>query len=82
MKISIRPDGKIEHIYSDRLAYLTDLGKSETKRISSVEPTEKGDWLVDLSPIGGPKLGPFSLREDALQAEVKWVERNYLGGGK
>ena len=31
-----------------------------------------------MSPVDGPVLGPFALRQDALDAEVAWLqaERN------
>lgn len=35
----------------------------------------------DLSPVGGPRLGPFVLRSVALQAEVEWLEGNWLCRG-
>jgi hypothetical protein len=32
-----------------------------------------------MSPVGGPVLGPFRLRRDALAAEVAWLERKLEG---
>ena len=36
------------------------------------------DIQADLSPVGGPLLGPFERRSDAVQAEVYWLETNWL----
>jgi hypothetical protein len=71
--IAIAPDGVITFIYADELAGLIAEGKAETRRASHVEPAP-GGWTADLSPIGGPTLGPFGLRQAALDAEVLWLE--------
>lgn len=73
MKIIISPGGKIRFIYDDALAGLLNLGKAVTKRASHVEPGPDG-WTADLSPVGGPFLGPFALRSEALAAEKAWLE--------
>ena len=33
---------------------------SRIRRASHVEPDEAGRWWADLSPVGGPRLGPFA----------------------
>ena len=72
-KLLIKADGEITAIYSDRLAEFFAEGKAETTRASHVEP--KGtEWTADMSPLGGPILGPFALRQEALDAEVRWLE--------
>ncbi|MEQ8786545.1 MAG: hypothetical protein RIC55_09610 [Pirellulaceae bacterium] len=43
------------------------------ERASHVEPNPDGTWSADLSPVGGPTLGPFGLRSRALDAEVAWL---------
>lgn len=35
-------------------------------------------WQVDLSLSGGPVLGPYRSRADALSAEVQWLEEHVL----
>ena len=35
-----------------------------------------GNWRVDLAPSGGPILGPFAGRSEAIQREVEWLN-NY-----
>jgi hypothetical protein len=72
--LKISRKGTITAIYSDELAGLIDQGRAEIRRASHVEPTE-GGWAADLAPVGGPILGPFKLRQDALQAEVAWLNR-------
>ena len=73
------PDGLVRFIYDDDLAGLLDLGRSEIKRASHVEPTPIG-WVADMSPSRGPGLGPFALRSMALAAEHEWLESQLAGG--
>ena len=53
----------------------------EIRRASHVEPDDDGRWFADLSPVEGPKLGPFALRSQALDAERVWLEANCLEAG-
>jgi len=76
MKIRISSHGQIRFIYKDALLPLINKGISVIKRASSVEPNLNGQWEADMKACGGPKLGPFNLRDDALKAEVKWLEEN------
>lgn len=72
--IIITEKGDIRFIWNDTLAFLIDEGKPTIKRASHVEPTDDGQWTADLSPVGGPVLGPFRLRREALDAERDWLE--------
>lgn len=77
MKLIIGKDGrKIKCIYSDvAKPILEALGKLNIKRVSHVEPDENGKWWADMSPLrSGIRLGPFNLRQEALDAEIKWLE--------
>lgn len=76
--IAIRPDGRIQMLYSDALAPLLSEGEARISRASHVEPDALGGWSADMSPVGGPVLGSFTLRQTALDAEVEWLERNVL----
>ena len=69
--------GNLRYIYTDALSSLNKLGEVKTCRASHVEPVGS-EWFADLSPIDGPKLGPFKLREEALQAEVTWIYRHKI----
>jgi hypothetical protein len=72
----VESSGEVRAIYSDRInAILTQVGAMKIKRASNVDP-EDGKWFADLSLSGGPKLGPFNLREDAIAAEVNWLKQN------
>ena len=73
----IMPDGTLKFLWEDTLATLLDLGESVITRASYVEP-EGTQWFADLHPVGGPKLGPFPLRNEALQAEINWLFQNTL----
>lgn len=76
--VAIDPDGRIRFVWDDSLAGLLALGPAEIRRASHVEPTPVGQWTADLWPIGGPLLGPFDLRGEALAAESDWIQRNAL----
>lgn len=70
-------DGTLRCIYDDELSdVLHDLGNVKIQRASYVEPNDNGLWIADLSPVNGPKLGPFKLRSEALQAEMRWLMEN------
>jgi hypothetical protein len=69
--------GELVFVWADELADLCGLGDVWVARASHVEPVANGGgWTADLSPIGGPLLGPFPLRGDALAAEREWLDRN------
>lgn len=77
--ITVRKDGTIEFIYDDDLkGFIDDNKEKKVFRASHVEPNENGDWYADLSPINGPKLTGFKTRQAALNAEVAWIQNNYL----
>jgi hypothetical protein len=76
--IAIKPDGTMSFIYDDRLAGLCEEGDAHTTRASHVEPTAKGGWSADMSPVNGPILGPFRLREEALAAECEWLNEAFF----
>jgi hypothetical protein len=57
---------------------LDALGRPTILRASHVEPDQQGRWQADLSPVGGPVLGPFLRRSEALEAERSWLEEHWL----
>lgn len=77
-EIQIRLKGdRARFIYSDAWLDLLQQGISQIRRASYVEP-DLGGWVSDLSPVGGPKLGPFIRRDEALDAEVKWLNEHKI----
>ena len=76
MQLLVETDGSIRGVYGEEIN-LRDLGRLAVVRASRVEPDELGQWLVDLSPVGGPALGPFPLRSAALAAEGRWLAENW-----
>ena len=72
MELLISPSGTARCVYGEEID-LTQLGSVTIRRGSHVEPTVDGQWMVDLSPVGGPKLGPFVVRSVALAEEVAWL---------
>ena len=76
MVIAVQPDGSLEFVYHDDFVELLREGASAIERASEVEPFKDG-WAADI--IGGPFLGPFPLRAEAIAAEVDWIEQHRLG---
>jgi hypothetical protein len=77
MELVVDPSGQVRCLYDEAID-LTALGPLQITRASHVEPDDQGNWWADLSPVDGPKLGPFHLRSDALEAEVYWLLVNWL----
>ncbi len=77
MHLVVAPDGTARAIYGEMID-LAALGRSTIARASHVEPDAGGLWLADLRPVGGPVLGPFGRRSEALGTEVAWLEANWL----
>jgi hypothetical protein len=75
----ISKQGSVRHVYEEGID-LRPLGSPQIERGSHVEPTTEGTWTADMSPVGGPLLGPFSKRSEALAAERAWLETHWLVG--
>lgn len=72
MFIVVKADGSVSCLYGEEID-LSTIGSMSARRASHVEP-EGEEWFADMSPVGGPKLGPFRKRSEALAAEIKWME--------
>jgi hypothetical protein len=79
MQLVIDPGGAVRCVYAEAID-LTSLGTPSIRRASHVEPDEYGQWRADLSPVGGPMLGPFPSRTPALVAELDWLTEHWLSG--
>src|SRR5262245_10451627 len=77
MELVIGPSGQVSCLY-DEVVDLTVLGPLLIRRASYVEPDSEGRWRADLTPVAGPKLGPFGRRSEALEAERQWLEAHWL----
>ena len=77
MQVVVTADGSVRFVYAETLD-LRSLGPTVIRRGSYVEPDAAGMWLVDLGPVGGPRLGPFATRSEALEAEVAWLQEHWL----
>jgi hypothetical protein len=77
MHLVVDPRGGVRGIYAEAVD-LARLGEVALRRASHVEPDAAGRWWADLGPAGGPKLGPFGRRSDALAAEVRWLVGHWL----
>jgi hypothetical protein len=77
IQFKISEGGSLTTIYSDQFASLyAEVGSLSVSRASHVEPDGHGQWIADMAPVGGPMLGPFALRQTALDAEVAWLNDN------
>jgi hypothetical protein len=77
MDLLIEPSGTVRCVFGEEID-LGQLGQLSIRRGSHVEPTPDGQWTADLSPVQGPLLGPFPTRTAALNAEVTWLQENWL----
>lgn len=77
MQLVIHADGSVRCLYGEEMD-LRQLGELSIHRASQVEPDAHGQWLADLSPVGGPSLGPFETRSEALATEEAWLMENRL----
>jgi hypothetical protein len=77
VELVIEGSGMVRCLYGEEID-LPELGRLQIQRASYVEPDLQGAWHADLSPIGGPTLGPFGRRTQALDAERSWLETHWL----
>lgn len=77
MQLVVTAGGVLRFVYAETVD-LRSLGPTVIRRGSYVEPNTEGSWLVDLGPVGGPRLGPFIRRSEALEAEVAWLQEYWL----
>jgi hypothetical protein len=69
MELKVALGGEVCCIYGEANE-LAQLGRLAIERASHVEPDKQDRWLADLAPVGGPVVGPFQLRSEALAAEA------------
>jgi hypothetical protein len=77
MELLIEQSGLIRCLYGEEID-LAQFGQLSIRRGSYVEPDERGLWMADLAPVGGPVLGPFASRSAALAAEIDWLSVQWL----
>ena len=77
MEMIVTRSGEVRCLY-DEMIDLSALGRPTIIRASHVEPDAEGRWWADLSPVGGPRLGPFRARSPALDAERAWLETHWV----
>lgn len=77
MQLLIDRHGNVQCVYGEEID-LAALGQLSIRRGSHVEPEANGKWWADLSPVNGPRIGPFDRRTEALTAEMEWLEKHWL----
>jgi hypothetical protein len=80
MQLVIDPYGCAYGVYAEAID-LSSLGQLTIRRASHVEPDAHGLWWSDLSPVQGPRLGPFDRRSAALAAELCWLDNHIANLG-
>ncbi len=78
MELTIARGGTIHCVYGEAID-LNVLGRVSIRRASHVEPDDTGHWFADLSPVAGPRIGPFDRRSEALAAELAWLNAHWRG---
>jgi hypothetical protein len=77
MQLIISHTGALRCLYDEALD-LHQLGRLTFSWGAHGESDPQGQRHADLSPEGGPVLGPFPQRSEALAAERAWLEANWL----
>ena len=77
MQVIISSAGEVRCVYAEAID-LHAVGPVQIRRASHVEPDAHGQWCADLSPVQGPKLGPFDRRSKALEVEADWLAAHWL----
>lgn len=72
MELVVDSGGDVRCIYGEELD-LREIGKLQITRASNVDPDAAGYWWADMAPSGGPVLGPYGSRSEALGAEQEWL---------
>ena len=72
MELVVDAGGDVRCIYGEELD-LREIGRLQITRASHVEPDRDGYWFADMGPSGGPMLGPYGSRTEALEAERAWL---------
>jgi hypothetical protein len=78
MILRVESAGRVEALYAEAID-LAALGELTIRRAGHVEPDAAGGWFADLSPLGGPRLGPYPKRSTALAAEQAWIHAHRFG---
>ena len=81
MELVVDAGGGVWCIYDEALD-LREIGKLQITRASHVEPDGEGYWWADMGPSGGPVLGPFRSRSEALGAERGWLLDSSTDAGR
>ncbi len=72
MELVVDAGGGVWCIYDEELD-LREIGTLQITRASHVEPDADGYCWADMGPSGGPVLGPYGSRSEALGAEGEWL---------
>lgn len=79
LPIVVGPSGAVRSIYAESFNW-DAFGSPVIERASHVEPSRSNQWFADMSPVGGPQLGPFTCRSEAILGELQWLQANWMLG--
>ena len=77
-QVSTRRASHVEPVYRVKRAAFRLLRWpfGDTGRVADWPRNWRGPWQADLAPSGGPVLGPFRNRQNAIDAEVAWLNEH------
>lgn len=73
MQLIVTSFATLHCLYSEVID-LPAMGAMHIRRGSYLDADDQGQWWADLSPVNGPRLGPFKERSSGLSAEQEWLE--------
>jgi hypothetical protein len=79
MRLLVDCLGNVTCVYAEAID-LALVGPLSIRRAGRVEPDAAGRWWADLGPVGGPPLGPYRRRSEALAAEARWLDERLFAG--
>lgn len=77
IELVVDAGGSVRCIYDEGID-LREIGTLKITRASHVEPDAEGYWWADMGPSGGPVLGPYGSRSEALEAERGWLAASHF----
>lgn len=76
----MRALGAIQTRRASRVEPTASLSEDAVRALAATEefPLPEDAWWADMTLSGGPVLGPFSTRQEALEAEIEWLKQHRI----
>jgi len=76
--LHVAADGTVRCLYGEEID-LPALGELTIRRVSHVEPDERGCWWAEIVLDGvAARLGPYARRSTALRVEAEFIAERLL----